>query len=68
MVLEDLSGIGQVLTHGGDPSAIINNINLPQRNPAHWTEFKRITSMRDKLRNHNIVDFIPELEGWQDEN
>jgi len=68
LVLEDLSGIGQVLTHGGDPSAIINNLNLPQRNPAHWTEFKRITRMRDELRNHNIVDFIPELEGWQDEN
>lgn len=68
LALEDLNKITDPLIHGGGVDGVINNINLPRENISHWREFKRITRMRDEMRNHHIGDFIPELKSYADEN
>lgn len=68
IALEDLNKITDPLIHGGGIEGVINHISLPRENIAHWREFKRVTRMRDEMRNHHIGDFIPELKSYADEN
>ena len=58
---------GYVYTGSNNLAPLVEQLKRP-RVDAHWQEFKRITKMRDKMRNISILDVIPELEDYWHED
>ena len=50
-----------------DLSPIVTSL-IQHSDEKNWHEFKRITKMRDKMRNISIIDVIPELEDYWHED
>jgi|TARA_R110002153_G_scaffold125455_1_gene272533 organic radical activating enzyme len=65
--IEQTYNLGYVYTGSTNLAPLVQQLKRP-RVEAHWQEFKRITKMRDKMRNISILDIIPELEGYWHED